>query len=88
MKPSLLTRHLYTKHSDLKDKNVPFFKHLLENQNKCNMRTYLSSCSANEDDVEASFRIIYCISPKIVKITLLEKVWFYQKLKTQFLIHK
>jgi hypothetical protein len=62
MKPSLLTRHLYTKHSDLKDNNVIFFKRLLENKNKCNMRTYLSSGSANEDTLEASFRISYRIT--------------------------
>jgi len=29
MKPPLLTRHLNTKHSDLKDKNFTFFKRLL-----------------------------------------------------------
>lgn len=51
MKLSLLTLHLHTKHSDLKDKNVNF----LENKNKCNMRIYLSSSSTNEDAVEASF---------------------------------
>lgn len=60
MKPSLLTRHLQNKHLDFKDKNVTFFKRLLENKNKCNMHTYLSSSgSANEDALEASFRISY-----------------------------
>ncbi|XP_022180167.1 zinc finger BED domain-containing protein 5-like [Myzus persicae] len=34
MKPSQLTRHLITKHSDLKDKDVTFFKRLIENKNK------------------------------------------------------
>jgi hypothetical protein len=62
MKPLLLTRHLNTKHSDLKDKNVTFFKRLLENKNKCNMHTYLSSGSANADALEASFRISYRIA--------------------------
>lgn len=62
MKPSQLTRHLITKHSDLKDKDVTFFKRLLENKNKCNMQTYLSSGNANVDAVEASFRISYNIA--------------------------
>lgn len=62
MKPSQLTRHLITKHSDLKDKDVTFFKHLLENKNKCNMQTYLSSGNVNVDAVEASFRISYNIA--------------------------
>lgn len=39
MNPSLLTRHLNTIHSDLKDKNITFFKRLLANKNKCNIRT-------------------------------------------------
>lgn len=58
MKPSLHTCHLHTKHLNLKDKNVAFFKRLLENKNKCNMRNYPSSGSTNEDDVEASFQIV------------------------------
>jgi len=59
MKPSLLTRRLNKKHSDLKNKNVTFYKRLIENKNKCNIHTYLSSGSANEDALEASFRISY-----------------------------
>jgi len=55
MKPSQLTRHLITKHSDLKDKDVTFFKRLLENKNKCNMQTYFSSGNVNVDVVEDSF---------------------------------
>ncbi|VVC38068.1 Hypothetical protein CINCED_3A010102 [Cinara cedri] len=62
MKPSLPTRHLNTKHSDSKNKNIIFFKRLLENKNKCYMRTYFSTGSANEDAVEASFRISYRIT--------------------------
>lgn len=62
MKSSLLTRYLHTKHSDLENKNITFFKRLLENKNKCNMRIYLSSGSVNEDAVEASFRISYRIA--------------------------
>jgi hypothetical protein len=62
MKPSQLTRHLNTKHSDLKGKSVTFFKHLLENKNKCNMHTYLSSDNTNVNAVEASFGISYYIA--------------------------
>jgi hypothetical protein len=56
MKPSLLNRHLQTKHSDFKNKNVTFFKRLLENRNKCNIVTHLSSGCTNKDAVEASYR--------------------------------
>lgn len=58
MKPSQLTRHLITKHSDLKDKDVTFFKRLLENKNKCNMQTYLSSGNANADAVKRYFQLV------------------------------
>lgn len=68
MKPSLLTRHLNTKHSDLKDKYIIFFKRLLENKNKCNMRTYLSTGSVSENAVEASFQISYRKSGKNLTI--------------------
>lgn len=62
MKPSLLNRHLNTKHSDLKDKNIIFFKRLLENKNKCYMCTYLSTGSANKNSVKSSFQISYRIA--------------------------
>lgn len=65
MKPSILTRHLNTKHSVLEDKNITYFKRLLENKNKCNMRTYLSNLStgnANEDAIDAFFQISYRIA--------------------------
>ncbi|XP_071056888.1 zinc finger BED domain-containing protein 5-like [Onthophagus taurus] len=62
MKPSLLSRHLQTKHVDFKDKGLAFFKRLLENKNKSNIDTYLTSGCTNEDAVEASYRISYRIA--------------------------
>lgn len=62
MKPSLRTCHLKIKHSDLKNKNVTFFKSLRENKNKDNMHNYFFSDNANRNAVEASFRISYLIA--------------------------
>lgn len=74
MKPSQLTHHLITKHSDLKDKDDTFFKRLLENKNKCNIETYFSSGSANVYAIEASFRISYNIARSGKNLTIGENL--------------
>lgn len=63
LKPSLLRRHLETKHPTHKDKPVEYFKGKLTTNNKCSVFSFLST--SNEDSkmaLEASFRVSYRIA--------------------------
>ncbi|GBN38768.1 Zinc finger BED domain-containing protein 5 [Araneus ventricosus] len=58
MKPSLLMRHLETKHPTYKQRSISFFQRLSNspNLNSC----LISTNKANEAAIEASCRISYC----------------------------
>lgn len=63
LKPSLLRRHLETKHPDYKGKPVEYFQRKLEGNKKCSVSSFLSVF--NEDNkmaLEASFRVSYRIA--------------------------
>lgn len=68
-----------------KEGGVTFFKWFLENKNKCNMRTYLSSGSANRDAVEVFYRISYRIARSGKNHTIGENL-FFQALETLCLV--
>jgi hypothetical protein len=63
LKPSLLRRHLETRHPAHKDKPVKYFKRKLAGNKKCSISSFLSA--VNEDSkmaLEASFRVSYRIA--------------------------
>ncbi|XP_043934413.1 zinc finger BED domain-containing protein 5-like [Protopterus annectens] len=63
MKPSLLLRHLETKHANYKNKEYSFFKRLAENNKRMNLTSYILSGNKDyENAVEASYRISYRIA--------------------------
>ncbi|XP_043914064.1 zinc finger BED domain-containing protein 5-like [Protopterus annectens] len=63
MKPSLLLRHLETKHANYKNKEYSFFKRLVENNKRLNLTSYILSGNKDyENAVEASYRISYRIA--------------------------
>lgn len=63
MKPSLLLRHLQTKHANYKNKDPSFFKRLEKNKNKYNLTSYLRSSNNDlENAIEASYLVSYRIA--------------------------
>ncbi|XP_043923363.1 zinc finger BED domain-containing protein 5-like [Protopterus annectens] len=61
MKPSLLLRHLETKHANYKNKEYSFFKRLVENNKRLNLTSYILSGNKDyENAVEASYHIGKC----------------------------
>jgi len=61
MKPSLLLRHLETKHADYKNKEYDFFKCLARtNENLSILTSYIKPTNKdNQNAIEASYRISY-----------------------------
>ena len=74
MKPSLLSRHLQTKHANYKDKKYGFFKNLEQNKNKSSVVPFFSSNKDNENAVEASYRISYRIAKSGKNHTIAENL--------------
>ncbi|GBM30896.1 Zinc finger BED domain-containing protein 5 [Araneus ventricosus] len=74
MKPSLLMRHLETKHSTYKQRNISFFQRLSNspNLNSC----LISANKANEAAIEASYRISYHIAKSGKNHTIAENLVF------------
>lgn len=64
MKPSLLSRHLHTKHVSYKNKGCDFFKRLAaQNNNMSILTSYILPANKDyENAVEASYRISYRIA--------------------------
>jgi len=64
MKPSLLLRHLETKHADYKNKECDFFKRLAgNNENTSILTSYIKPANKdNQNAIEASYRISYRIA--------------------------
>ncbi|GBO31603.1 Zinc finger BED domain-containing protein 5 [Araneus ventricosus] len=74
MKPSLLMRHLETKHPTYKQRNISFFQRLSNspNLNSC----LISTNKANEAAIEASYRISYHIAKSGKNHTIAENLVF------------
>ncbi|GBM60305.1 Zinc finger BED domain-containing protein 5 [Araneus ventricosus] len=74
MKPSLLIRHLETKHPTYKQRNISFFQRLFNspNLNPC----LISTNKANEAEIEASYRISYHIARSGKNHTIAENLLF------------
>ncbi|XP_060866274.1 zinc finger BED domain-containing protein 5-like [Metopolophium dirhodum] len=63
MKPSLLLRHLETKHADCKNKECDFFKRLARsNENTSISTSYIKPANKdNQNAIKASYRIAQCV---------------------------
>ncbi|GBM06228.1 Zinc finger BED domain-containing protein 5 [Araneus ventricosus] len=74
MKPSLLMRHLETKHPTYKQRNISFFQRLSNspNLNSC----LISTNKANEAAIEASYRTSYHIAKSGKNHTIAENLVF------------
>jgi hypothetical protein len=63
LKPSLLRRHLETRHPAHKDKRVEYFKRKLACIKKCSISSFLSALNEySKMALEASFRVSYRIA--------------------------
>lgn len=62
LKPSLLRRHLETKHPAHRDKPLEYFKRKLADNKKCSVSSFLSSNEDSKMALEASFRVSYRIA--------------------------
>ncbi|XP_067126358.1 zinc finger BED domain-containing protein 5-like [Centruroides vittatus] len=56
LKPSLLRRHIETKHPTHKDKPLEYFKRILADIKKCSLSSFLTSNEDSKMALEASFR--------------------------------
>lgn len=72
MKPSMLARHLLTKHPNYKEKDRSFFERLLKQKNV--LSYFGSSNKDNENAVEASYKISYHIAKSGKSHTIAEKL--------------
>lgn len=62
LKPSLLRRHIETKHPTHKDKPLEYFKRKLADIKKCSLSSFLTSNEDSKMALEASFRVSYRIA--------------------------
>ncbi|CAH1990482.1 unnamed protein product [Acanthoscelides obtectus] len=63
LKPSLLRRHLETRHPDHKDKPIEYFKRKLEGYKNCSVSSYLSAFNADSKlALETSYRVSFRIA--------------------------
>ncbi|XP_035225125.1 zinc finger BED domain-containing protein 5-like [Stegodyphus dumicola] len=62
LKPSLLRRHIETKHPTHKDKPLEYFKRKLADIKKCSLSSFLTSNEDSKMALKASFRVSYRIA--------------------------
>lgn len=74
LKPSLLRRHLETKHGNLKDQSVSFFQHKLKDLKQRQKSIEALSQNTNNNALQASFRVSYLIAKQAKPHTIGENL--------------
>lgn len=74
LKPSLLRRHLETKHANLKDQSVSFFQHKLKDLKQRQKSIEALSQNTNDNALQASFRVSYLIAKQAKPHTIGENL--------------
>lgn len=74
LKPSLLRRHLETKHANLKHESVSFFQHKLKDLKHRQKSIEALSLNTNSNALQASFRVSYLIAKQAKPHTIGENL--------------
>jgi hypothetical protein len=73
LKPSLLRRHLESRHPTQMNKPIDFFKHNLVESNSC-IENFVSTSNDNENAQEASYRVSYRVAKVLEAHTIAENL--------------
>jgi hypothetical protein len=74
LKPSLLRRHLETRHPTKTNKPVDFLKRKLVESNRCIVNFVSTTSNYNENALEASYRISYRVTKALEAHTIAENL--------------